>query len=89
MKKIKTFFKVGLLLIFVLVVAMMYQDRNRAQQFRCEMTYYDYDSEINAAIGSEGFDRVAHLQAAQILLQILYQKECCEYETTCPTGLKL
>lgn len=89
MKTVKTLFKIGLLLIALLVVVGLYLDRNRSQQVLCEMTYYDYDSEIDAAIRSEGFDKLAHLQAAQILLQILYQKECCNYEKTCPAGLKL
>jgi hypothetical protein len=89
MKIVKTLFKIGLLLITLLVVVGIYLDRNRGQRILCEMTYYDYVSEINAAIGSEGFDKLAHLQAAQIILQILHHKGCCEYETSCPAGLKL
>jgi hypothetical protein len=89
MKIVKTLFKIGLLLIALLVVIGIYLDRNRDQRILCEMTYYDYDSQINAAIRSEGFDKVAHLQAAQILLQILHHRGCCEYKTTCPGGLKL
>jgi hypothetical protein len=89
MKTVKRLFKIGLLLIALLVVIGIYLDRNRNQRVLCEMTYYDYDSEINAALRSEGFDKLAHLQAAQILLQILHHRGCCEYKTTCPGGLKL
>lgn len=89
MKIVKTLFKIGLLLIAILVVTSIYQDRSMRKEMRCQITHYDYKSEINAAIDSEGIDKIAHLQAAQILLQILYQKECCEYEETCPAGLKL
>jgi hypothetical protein len=89
MKAIKVLFKIGLLLIAILVMTSIYHDRSMRQEMRCRMVHYDYNSEINAAIESEGINKVAHLQAAQILLQILYQKECCEYEETCPAGLKL
>jgi len=89
MKMVKKLLKIGLLLLAILVVLGIYQDRSVRQEMRCRMAHHDYTSEINAAIESEGFNKIAHLQAAQILLQILYQKKCCEYEETCPAGLKL
>lgn len=89
MQAVKTIFKIGLLIIALLVVVVIYRDRDRDQEIMCEMTYSDYKSQISAAIDSKGFDKIAHLQAAQILLQILYQKQCCEYAQTCPAGLNL
>jgi hypothetical protein len=64
-------------------------ESNYENKQRCLMVYDDYKNEINEAIRSETIDKIAHLQAAQILLQIIYQKECCEYEETCPAGLKI
>lgn len=89
MKTAKTIFKIGLLGAAVLVVLVIYLDRRDTDEMLCRMTYYDFDSEIQAALQSEGINKLAHLQAAQMNMQILYQKNCCKYKPTCPGGIKL
>jgi hypothetical protein len=89
MRTVKTALKIGLLAAAILIVLGIYLDRRDTAQMLCRITYNDFDSEIRAALRAEGIDKLAHLQAAQMNMQILYQKDCCKYESTCPGGIKL
>lgn len=81
--------KIVLLGFALLIFWGMYWDRSKNQEQLCQITYLDFDTEIKAALSSEGFDKLAHLQAAQMVMQMLYQKDCCRFEKTCPAGLQL
>jgi hypothetical protein len=89
MKRAKTILKIVLLGVALLIFWGMYWDRSKNQELLCQITYLDFDTEIKAALSSEGFDKLAHLQAAQMVMQMLYQKDCCRFEKTCPAGLQL
>ena len=89
MKKLKTILKICCVIIAIMAVAGNYIAKNEQKEMLCRATYYDFDSEVNAAVKSEGLDRLAHLQAAHINLEMLYQKDCCRYDETCPAGVAL
>lgn len=89
MKTAKRVLKIGLLGVVGLIVWGMYADRLRKQEMLCEIAYLDFDSEIKAALSAEGFDKLAHLQAAEMVIHILHHKDCCRFEKTCPAGLQL
>ncbi|MEN9846090.1 MAG: hypothetical protein RIS36_1237 [Pseudomonadota bacterium] len=89
MKKAKTILKIGLLGIAAMAVWVMYSESVRNREMLCQMTYFDFDTEIKAALAAEGVDKLVHLQAAQMVMHMLYQKDCCRFESTCPAGLRL
>lgn len=89
MRTVKKVLKICSLLIAIFIVWAIYWDRNKNQELLCQITYLDFDTEIKAAVSAEGVEKLAHLQAAQMVMQMLYQKNCCRFDKTCPAGLQL
>jgi len=89
MKTAKTILKIGLLGVAILIVLGAWNEKEREHKFHCQLAYLDFKREIDAALEAESLDKLVHLQAAQMNMQILYQKDCCQYEETCPGGIKL
>jgi hypothetical protein len=89
MKTAKNILKIGFLCMALLILWGIYRDRTETQEMFCQTTYMDFDTEIRAALSAEGVDKLAHLQAAHMVMQMLYQKDCCRFEKTCPAGLQL
>lgn len=92
MKTAKTILKIGLLGVVILIVLGLWNGKVKKaneHEFYCQLAYLDFKREIDAALEAEPVDKLAHLQAAQMNMQILYQKDCCQYEETCPGGIKL
>ena len=75
------------LIVINIVAVFMYYGAAKppqANEQSCTWLYEAMDSEIRKARVSEGVDKIYHNQFANMNLQTLLERGCCQYAKTCP-----
>lgn len=76
----------------ILTGALFYFGSRNEARALCAVVYHDFGAELDAASNSTGLEKLAHLKAVQMNLELLLHKGCCNHDylaNTCPASVTL